>query len=300
MSTDLVKINGQLPAFLKGAAPTGHDKYLAGMKSVDFLPKISIKGKDFALVIGGERKRLPQRELEVVIVNSRAALSKMFYEKEWDGKAEATAPDCQSVNGKVPDSGVPNKQHATCGDCPQNVWVGKTPPNCRDHRVIIVVPKGAYTVQPFQLNLPAGSLKAFTAYVRQLKTAGIPPEAAVTVLSFADTEYPQLEFRCSGTVETEEQFNQVLALAERQDVQDVIAGVVLKDEESHASQQPVAIQPTTRVIEVKEPEVLPPSTEPLAAWGVPTKAKETAADVAVEPTPDSSQIESVIAAWTKK
>lgn len=300
MGTDLIKVNGQLPAFLKGAVSTGHDKYLAGMKSVEFLPKISIRGKDFALVIGGERKKLPAREIEVVIVNSRAALSKMFYKNEYDGKAEATAPDCQSVNGKVPDSGVPNRQSPTCDNCEQNVWEGKTPPNCRDSRVLIVVPKGAYTVQPFQLNVPAGSLKAFTAYVRQLKTAGIPPEAAITVLSFADSEYPQLEFRCSGTVETEEQFNQVLALAERQDVQDVIAGVVLKDETPHVSQQPVAIQPAPKV-EAPKVEVLPPSSEPLAAWGVASAEPQAAAATTTETaTPDSAEIESVIAAWTKK
>lgn len=45
---------------------------------------------------------------------------RQFYASAWSADQEATAPDCTSLNGDVPDASSPSPQSATCKSCPRN------------------------------------------------------------------------------------------------------------------------------------------------------------------------------------
>lgn len=296
MSQQLIKVDpGKLAMFGNQAA---NAKFSAGIKTGEFLPKISLKGREFALVIGGERKRSKERTLNVVIVDARASVSKSFYKNPYDSDGEKTAPDCQSTDGVVPDAGVPMKQSDTCQLCPYNAWKSGTNgkgKRCADTKTLVVVPANNLDGQPFQLQIPPASLKSFGAYVKLLDANGIPVNGVVTQLSFADSDFPQLEFAFVDALPSEEAYKQVLAISERADVQEVIKGAPIKAPESHPAQQPVTIQRSTpdemranQVIaqgKVHVPEVVDHTTDPpeldagtrteidniLDSWGVSAK-----------------------------
>lgn len=249
MSNQLAKFDpGKLAIF--GDKPV-NDKFTAGIKGGEYLPKISIKGREFATVISGERKQLPREvryELPVVIVDARESVSKEYYKKKWgerDGDDGVSAPDCQSLDGVSPDRGVALPVNATCQLCPFNAWgsadTGKGK-RCSDYKLLIVVPSNKLDAQPFQIRLPATSLKSFKSYCRSLDTHGIPVNGAITVLSFKDAEHPQLEFTFEGTLSSREDYDLILAAAERQDVRDTLQSEVMRHTDEHPAQQPVTVQ----------------------------------------------------------
>jgi hypothetical protein len=290
MSQQLIKLDpGKLAIFGDKAVNT---KFSAGIKSGEFLPKISIKGREFALVIAGERKRLNERTLNVVIVDARASVSKTFYENPWSGAGEAKAPECSSADGITPDVGVPKPQNTTCQLCPHNAWKSGTNgkgKRCADSKVLVVVPANKLDGQPFQLQIPAASLKAFGAYVKTLDTHGIPVNGVVTQLSFTDDEYPALEFAFVDTLPSQEAYEQVLAIAERSDVKDVLRGIVTQSPEQHPAVQPVTIQ---------KPQAAPPVTT--AATFIPEGATPSQPETPAAPALDAgtqSEIDSIISAW---
>jgi hypothetical protein len=151
------------------------------------------------------------------------------------------------------------------------------------------VPANKLDGQPFQLQIPAASLKAFGAYVKTLDTHGIPVNGVVTQLSFTDDEYPALEFAFVDTLPSQEAYEQVLAIAERSDVKDVLRGIVTQSPEQHPAVQPVTIQ---------KPQAAPPVTT--AATFIPEGATPSQPETPAAPALDAgtqSEIDSIISAW---
>jgi hypothetical protein len=284
MSNQLAKFDpGKLAIF--GDKPV-NDKFTAGIKGGEYLPKISIKGREFATVISGERKQLPREvryELPVVIVDARESVSKEYYKKKWgerDGGDEVSAPDCQSLDGVSPDRGVAVPVNPTCQLCPFNAWgsadTGKGK-RCSDYKLLIVVPANKLDAQPFQIRLPATSLKSFKSYCRSLDTHGIPVNGAITVLSFKDAEHPQLEFTFEGTLGSREDYDKILAAAERQDVRDTLQSEVMRHTDEHPAQQPVTVQ-------IQREAEQPQDT---SGWTTPTKTVES--EIVNEPGPKAKR-----------
>lgn len=302
MSEALQKIAPNKLAIFGNAAI--NDKFSGGIKGGEFLPKISIKGRSFALVVAGERKVLPSphdRSMDVIFVDAREALSKEWYEVKWGDKegTEKKAPDCTSADAVTPDADARNKQSDTCQLCPHNAWgsaekgKGKA---CADYKLVVVLPAHMINLpdekrQPFTLRLPAMTLKAFKVYERSLTQHGIPLQGAVTTLTFADGEFPQLEFGFKDVLQSEEEYNRVLASAERQDVKDALRSNPSKKEETHASQQPVIIKP---VAEAAEKAATPAKRgrKKTVIAELPAVSPEPVADAA-----SSSEIEDVLAGW---
>jgi hypothetical protein len=284
--SNLVKLDpGRLAIFGDAAKQS---KFSAGIKGGEYLPKISIKGKEFAFVIAGERKRTDKRTLDIVFIDAREAVSKEYYVKKWGqaGNDEAKAPDCASSDSTVPDSGVPAPQSPTCQTCPHNAW--KSADNgkgkrCSDYKLVVVVPANKLDGQPFQLRIPAASLKALKSYERSLNTNGLPLNGVITQLSFADKEYPELEFAYMDALQTREDFETVCKTAERQDVQDALRAVTQSQPSTtHPSQQPVVIQP-----------VPPTNPEPVQ----PTLPAQTETPAAVTDAGTQSEIDKIMAGW---
>jgi len=84
--------------------------------------RISLRGKKFRLVVDGEEMAtLKQDHMNVVIVNATKDISRTFYSKAYDPKAEAVPPDCWSKDGVAPDPTASTKQAIKCDSCPQNI-----------------------------------------------------------------------------------------------------------------------------------------------------------------------------------
>lgn len=246
-----------------------NDDFSGGIQSSNFLPQISIKGREFRLKIDGEETRLPDKSLNVFLISSRTSVSKTFYKGAWGGADSAGKPDCSSADGVVPDDNVDEPQNSNCQLCPNNAWGSKITATsnkgkaCSDYKLLVVSLQAAPDT-PFALRVPAASLKPFSAYIAKLKMAGVPANAAVTKLSFSDAEYPQLEFDFVDTVKSKDDY---LVLTELAESSDVLEAVHIKPR--------AAIAPAPAVAEV----AAVPSVQPVVAEVV----EHVPIEVVVEP-----------------
>ena len=161
--------------------------------------RISIKGGVFRLMVDGkEVTAIEDRHLDIVIVNAAPHVARTYYEGEYvDG--QATAPTCQSADGKKPDASVKAPQHSNCANCPQNVsGSGKGDSRaCRFSQRLAVVLANDVEGDVMQLTLAATSIfgkadgenRPLQDYARYLSAQGIDPTMLVTRMRF-DTKSP--------------------------------------------------------------------------------------------------------------
>lgn len=202
----------KLPAFL--ANRKGGNADLTANVGAGF-PVMSIKGKNWAIVRGDERKvitrkdedgdEVPARTIEVVLLRANKNLSKNFYAKEFEEGTNAE-PDCSSANGLTPDSHIEKPVAKSCATCPKNVWgtgKGGKGKACQDHRRMAVAPAGQIN-DPMLLRVPPASLKPLAEYAKMLDKRGVDYDAVVTKLKFdVDSSTPLLVFEPRGFVDEE-------------------------------------------------------------------------------------------------
>lgn len=182
---------------------------------------IGYLGKNWRVKFRGEetiikdQRGQPVHELDVVIVGTSPNISKNYYAKGYT-RGDDAAPDCFSLDGKVPDSQAPHKQNPTCDNCPQNQWGSQMTPDgkkakaCRDSRRLAVVPLGDIANEamggPMLLRLPPTTLLNFASYADFLERKGVGGmEWVGTRLTFdEDLAYPRICFNAISYV-TEEQ-----------------------------------------------------------------------------------------------
>lgn len=184
--------------------------------SSNSVPRISLRGREFRLVEGGEDIAKFRDYLDVVILGvepGQGNMIKTFYAKGYTSGAKEP-PTCASDDGITPSPWVQEKQAQQCRTCSKNQFgsaispSGKQTKACRDSkRVWLVLAKGnkqgekefevSNTLSErtmYGLNVTVASLKAFAEHGRQLTSLGQGPAVCVTRLSMLDMEYPQLEF----------------------------------------------------------------------------------------------------------
>ena len=198
--------SAKLPAFLRGATPAvGAD--LTANVGAGFAV-MSIKGKNFTIVKGGEREMLmkpddqeePATSIHVVLLKANAGLSKVWYAKGFVEGVEEK-PDCFSHDGVAPDSAVEAPQAKKCAVCPKNQWGskvdegGKKLKACSDSRRVAIANPDAVD-EPMLLRVPPASLKPLAEYGQALAKRGVPYNAVVTRIGF-DREFatPKLTFK---------------------------------------------------------------------------------------------------------
>ena len=154
--------------------------------------------------------------IDVVVVGLASGVSKTFYPGQYvEGSAEK--PDCMSANGVTPDVGVPHRQSAHCGTCPQNQWgsrttaQGKRAKACQDARRLAIVPSGDEANDnfggPMLFRIPAMSLVALDRYCRDLERMNVDISQVVTRLGFeASMAYPSITFQAVGWVQSAEAY----------------------------------------------------------------------------------------------
>lgn len=207
MSTEVTVQTGkiQLPAHLAAFAGLTKTNDLSANVGVSY-PVLSLKGKVWAVVRGGEREPQlnaegdPRGSLEVVLIRANPALSKVYYEKGYE-EGSAEKPDCYSNDGVTPASDAQSPQHTACGSCPHNAWgskigeAGQKLKACTDSRRMAVAPIGALN-DPMLLRIPAASLKGLAEYGEAFDKKGIPYQTAVTKIGFdPEASSPKVTFK---------------------------------------------------------------------------------------------------------
>ena len=170
--------------------------------------KIGLSGGVFRLIVGGKEVTVSKsREMNVVVVRTAASNSRTFYAGQYK-KGETAAPDCSSLDGVTPDSGVLDQQAGKCASCPQNIAGSGTGKSraCKYSRRLAVVMENDIAGDVYELKLAATSIfgdgngsddMPLDAYVRRMD-ANNPPvnlDDVVTRLKFDDnTDTPKLNF----------------------------------------------------------------------------------------------------------
>ena len=180
--------------------------------------RIKFRGEETALLMPpsapGMPQNTPQPNIEVVIVHSSPAVSKIYYEGQYS-EGDSEAPDCFSVNGHNPDPASPKKQAELCATCPNNIWGSKTMANgkpgkaCQDSKRLVVVPANDLANElfggPMLLRVPPASLQDMGAYNSQLQQFGHAFYTVRTQLGFDhQVAYPKLTFAATAALQESE------------------------------------------------------------------------------------------------
>lgn len=219
----------QLPAHLQGEQTNSATD--AMITQGESIPKISIKGKQFALKTKDSVTKLadigvPIKVIVLAIDPPNKHVAKSYFEGDYTGASEN--PDCSSANGVVPDHWVESPQHTACATCPMNVFgakknnKGKDIRPCSDHKRLIVAQVGNIDGDVAAVQVPVMSLKNLSRFGRQLNKHNCSPNAVITELSFdQDAEYPQLVFTPAGFL-SEEDYNKATTRAASSELQDLL------------------------------------------------------------------------------
>jgi hypothetical protein len=196
--------NQEVPDFLRGNEGLNElTKSLAG--GGVGAKRISIRGGVFRKIVGGEEVgKLTTREMNVIIVNARKSVSRVFYAGKYNAD-EIVPPTCWANDGDAPDVSVADKQSSNCATCPQNVaGSGEgTSRACRYQRRIAVVLEGDMSGDVYQLTLPSksifgkgeGNLHPFESYTKYIAGNGRNINQIVTQVSMdLDSDTAKLLF----------------------------------------------------------------------------------------------------------
>lgn len=268
---------------------------------------LSIKGSRFSVKYKGNMQTImneagdPVGSFEAVLVKSNPYLTKQYYAKGFV-EGDAGAPDCFSIDGKVPSDQAPHKQHANCAACPMNAFTkinestGKKTKPCQDNRKVAILPGDDLANElfggPMLMRVPAASLKDLAMFGDTLRTRGFPYNGVRVRLSFdLSVSYPKLVFRAIRPL-TDEEADQVLEWYNSDNVNKMLADFA--DIATPAAEVPddVFEQPqpaAAKVVAAPLPPVVktppPAATKAPAAPGVTFGAKPKAAAPAAPAAP---------------
>lgn len=226
----------QLPAFARKGELSDIAKALTGGGTGVSMKRISTKGGVFRLIAGGkEVAAIDDRHLDVVIVNAAPKVSRTFYAGQFV-EGQATAPNCWSADGDLPDPSVKEPQAKSCATCPQNIKGSGQGDSraCRFSQRLAVVLANDIEGDVMQLTLAATSIfgkedgdkRPLQAYARYLAAQNISPETLVTRLKF-DTKaaVPKLFFQPVRWLDNEE-FETVTAKGQTEDAKRAVTMTV--------------------------------------------------------------------------
>lgn len=137
--------------------------------------------------------------LQLVVVDFVAMNN--FYPNGFDEK-NIVPPDCYAIGESpktlVPMSNSPNKQAASCAECPNNEWGSKKEGKaCNNERLLAVLPPDADDDTPiWLLKVSKTAIKGFDSYVASLaRVYQSMPVQFVTTVGFNESlTYPSWEF----------------------------------------------------------------------------------------------------------
>ena len=201
--------------------------------SSNSVPRISLKGREFHLMVDGEEEAKFRDYLDVVVIGvepEAGLMIKAWYEKGYQAGAKEP-PTCASDDGVAPSPWVQKPQAQTCRSCPKNQFGSATSPNgkptkaCRDSkRAWVKIAPGNMMVMPpgqppkeypgglkpfadrtlFGLNITVASLKNWSDHGKKLLALGQGPAVCVTRLMMQDGDFPWLDFSIAAWLSAED------------------------------------------------------------------------------------------------
>lgn len=209
-----------LPAYLKNRdtlAEINREVLTVGPS----FPVLSIKGKIFTLVKGGEKKVItrvvdgeeePAPHVTLTVIRANVS-SRQYYAKGYiDGESDGNRPTCYSQDGVAPSPYAAEPQAKKCGACPHAVWGSRVAqPGDEGGKGTACTPRTRLAVidpnkpeMPFLLGVPAGSKKNFSEVVKVADNRSIPYNALVLRVGFdPEAPSPRLTFKPIGVVNDE-------------------------------------------------------------------------------------------------
>jgi hypothetical protein len=246
--------SGNLPAYLKNQNVENLNGDLISTVSTGF-PVVSIKGKIFAIVRGGERTTMmnpkdpdsPATAIEVVLLKGNKGVSKVYYAKGYQEGTEDQKPDCYSNEGVKPEDNSKNPQSKQCSTCAHNQWGSKIGDNggkgkaCQDSKRLAIAGAGLIN-DPYLLRVPPASIKALSEYAAALQKRNLHYSQVVTKIAFeAEAATPKLTFKAMGYL-PESAYNEVKAVVDTEVVASILGtGVVAVDDAIPALDKPVPV-----------------------------------------------------------
>jgi hypothetical protein len=225
---------GNLPAHFKNRSGSLNAEALSGLGGGGY-PVISIKGKVFAVVKGGERTVLPNPKdpdspatsIDAVIIRMNAGTAKVFYLKGYDPESsEKQKPDCYSNDGVTPASDAANAQSKKCATCAHNQFgsarMGKGKA-CADSKRLAIATADQIN-EPMLVRVPPASLQGLREFLKTLDNRGADYNQVLTKISFdMDAESPKLAFRPVGILD-DKTYAQVTEMMETDLIRDITGG----------------------------------------------------------------------------
>jgi hypothetical protein len=246
--------SGNLPTYLKNQNVENLNGDLISTVSTGF-PVVSIKGKIFAIVRGGERTTMmnpkdpdsPATAIEVVLLKGNKGVSKVYYAKGYQEGTEDQKPDCYSNEGVKPEDNSKNPQSKQCSTCAHNQWGSKIGDNggkgkaCQDSKRLAIAAAGLIN-DPYLLRVPPASIKALSEYAAALQKRNLHYSQVVTKIAFeAEAATPKLTFKAMGYL-PESAYNEVKAVVDTEVVASILGtGVVAVDDAIPALDKPAPV-----------------------------------------------------------
>jgi hypothetical protein len=295
MATNILPFEGkQLPAYLKNVNKEALNDELVS-SGVGF-PVISIKGKTFAIVRGGEREILPNPKdpdspatsIDVVILKANKGVSKIYYAKRYE-EGDDSKPTCYSSDGITPNADSTEIQSPKCATCKQNVWgarisdQGKKTKACADGKRLAVTTPDQLN-EPYLLRVPPASLAGLTEYAQFLAKRGVKYNMVVTKITFdADAATPKLMFKAVGLLD--EAGYTAVQEALKLEVVDMIVGTKLVNDFEEAPAQVEAAATKAIAAAAAKPATPAPAAPAAPAAPVAAAKKPTPSFAAAAPAP---------------
>ena len=240
MSQDLIQVSTQLPAYLQQQKLIYKDSGL-GAGIAARAPKLGIStDKRFTLNKDGSTTFLTDK-VRVVLVASASTITKAWYAKGYT-PGSTDAPDCFSLDAKVPAPGCAQPQSTNCATCKKNAF-GSHPVTgrgkaCGDRKMVVLVWEGEPTTL-MTMNFPTMSMNALKALDTKMRESNIPLQAVLVEMSFDPMfTYPVLKLNPVGFVD-EATATRLMEAADSQEVAELLREVDHTSAEAPTKPEPV-------------------------------------------------------------
>jgi hypothetical protein len=233
MASQQIAVPEHLKKYLTNTQQSGDTDAMAAA-SIS-IPRISLKGRKFRLIEGGEEIRKPAEEFFGVILAvepGAGLMAKTFYKEAYQS-GDSKPPDCSSANGVTPDPWISEPQNDRCATCPNNRFgsaktrSGGKGKACKDSKRLWVAEPDKIGGTVYALGIPVTSLKPMSEYGAMLKANGVPSASVITRFTMKDSEFPELIFEFVGVLE-EEVMEKAMLRNEKKDWDLKVSGPLLE------------------------------------------------------------------------